>query len=55
MSAIFFGKSSKTFKLLSVKDNSGQMNLSAADHVGQNSSAHVVRSAQMHLAAVRLS
>ena len=41
-------------KLLSVKDNSGQMHLSAADHVGQNSSANEVRSGQMHLAAVRL-
>ena len=30
------------------------MHLSAADHVGQNSSAHMVRSAQMHLAAIRL-
>ena len=41
-------------KLLSVKDNSGQMHLSAEDHVGQNSSAHVVRSVQMHLAAFHL-
>ena len=40
--------------LLSVKMNSGQMHLSAADPVGQNSSAHVVRSGQMHLAAVHL-
>ena len=37
------------FKLLSVKDNSGQTHLSAADHVGQNSSAEVVHSAQMQL------
>ena len=40
--------------LLSVKDNSVQMYLSAEDHVGQNSSAYVVRSVQMHLTAVRL-
>ena len=41
-------------RLLSVKDKSGQMHLNAADHVSQNSSAHVVLSAQMHLTAVRL-
>ena len=41
-------------KLLSVKDNSCQMHLNALDNVGQNSSAHVVRSAQMYLTAARL-
>ena len=38
------------------KNNNGQMHLSAASHmhVRQNSSAYMARSAQMHLAAVRL-
>ena len=41
-------------RLLSVKNNSVQMHLSAASHVGKNSSAFVARSVQMHLTAVRL-
>ena len=50
----FICGSGLSLKLLSVKDNSGQMHLSAADYVDQNSSAHVVRCAQMHLTAVVL-
>ena len=39
-------------KPVSVKTNSGQMHLSAADHVGAAVLAHVVCSGQMHLTAV---
>ena len=40
------------FKPISVKMNSGQMHLNAADHVGAAVLAHMVRSAQIYLAAV---
>ena len=53
MQNLTFGPSF-SHKLLSVNNSSGQMHLSAAGHMGQNSSAYVVRSAQMHLAAVCL-
>ena len=44
----------RILKLRSDEDYSGQVHMSAAYHVGQNSSAHVVRSAQMYQIAVRL-
>ena len=42
------------YRLLSVKNNSVQMHLSATSHVGKSSSTFVARSVQMHLTAVRL-
>ena len=44
-------KSDQSLKPVSVKTNSGQMHLSAADHVGAAVLANVVSSAHMHLTA----
>ena len=43
----------KRLKPVSVKTNSGLMHLNAAGHEGNAVFAHVARSAQMHLVAVR--
>ena len=40
------------FKPISVKMNSGQMHLNAADHMDAAVLVHMVRSTQMHLTAV---
>ena len=46
---ICYRRTQQIFKPISVKTSSGQMHLSATDHVGAAALAHVVRSAQMNL------